>query len=85
MSWVKTASWRTRGRDVVDGGEVDDGAAELDVQVGGDVAGLEVQVDEGDGACPDGLCGEGELDGGDGRADAALGAADRDDGAARRR
>lgn len=37
-------------RDVGDGGEVGDGSPELDVQVGGDVAALEVHVDERDGA-----------------------------------
>ena len=69
------------GRDVLDAGEVDDGAPELDVEVGGDVAGLEVEVDQGHG--PAGrLGGQGELDRGHGRADAALGSADGDDRAA---
>lgn len=67
--------------DVGDRGEVDDGAAELDVQVGGDVPGLEVHVDQGGGASG-GLGGERELHGGEGGAHPALGAADGDDGAA---
>lgn len=68
-------------RDVADGGEVGDRAAELHVEVGGDVAGLEVEVEQGRGTSGR-LCGEGELDGGEGGADAALGAGDGDDAAA---
>ncbi len=70
-------------RDVVDAGEVGDRAPELDVEVGGDVPGLQVHVGQGD-AAPGGVRGEGELDGGDGRADTALGADDRDERAAGR-
>ena len=67
--------------DVGDVGEVGDGAAELHVEVGGEVAALEVEVDQGGGAARR-VGGEGELDGGDGGADAALGAGDGDQGAA---
>jgi len=52
-------------RYVADVGEVGHGAAELDVEVGGDVAALEVEVDQGCG--PSGAVGgQGQLDGRDG-------------------
>lgn len=58
-------------RDVADGGEVGDRAPELDVQEGGDVPALEVEVDQRGGP-PGGLCGERELYGRERRADAPL-------------